>query len=304
MRNRPLFLLAIVVMCAPLSAHAGDVEVNWDMLDAPIPVAAPASQKAVPVINSQLRIVEPTGAVRAQDSLQYLKDKYFPEGYSYSDTGFAPSQPSMPVKTTPAPVVKVLRNIPVPVIRPAYAVNDSVVSDSVPEAVVPVVEIETQVVPSEAVPDVVVETVAVPDQGDLIDAGAAALAPAVIAEPVADLTSGGSTSFASDDRGLLVHAFTFGREDIRLSDLDRAALVSDYIAMLNQHDDARVSIYAYADSDGRGKKKARRLSLSRALEFRSQLVADGVSSARIDIFPLGDAVEDGPRERIDLVLQK
>lgn len=300
MVNKALFLSVVFMICTPFSVQARNVEVNWEALDTPAPVAP---QKAIPAA-SQPHFVPAKNTVRAQDSLEYLKDKYFPEGYSYRDTVPAASK-AKPIKAkpVPAPVVAVHRDIPAPVVRPAYEVAAQVVEVS--EPVIPVIPVIVDTPPVLAEPPpALAETVVAPDASVLVDASAAELPPVVISEPVVDLTSGGATSFVSDDRGLLVKSFEFGRDDIRISDSDKALLNAQTIGVLEEHSDARVSIYAYANSDGRGKKKARRLSLSRALEFRSLLVTGGVSSAQIDIFPLGDAEDGTQNERIDLILQK
>ncbi len=49
-----------------------------------------------------------------------------------------------------------------------------------------------------------------------------------------------------------------------------------------------------------GPSKARRLSLSRALAVRAFLIDQGVRSTRMDVRALGDKVQDGPSDRVDI----
>ncbi len=85
----------------------------------------------------------------------------------------------------------------------------------------------------------------------------------------------------------------------RLSDSATAQLVS-LAKQLSQDTSARIQLLAYAKSmDGRP-SKARRLSLSRALAVRAFLIDQGVRSTRMDVRALGDKVQDGPSDRVDI----
>lgn len=66
-----------------------------------------------------------------------------------------------------------------------------------------------------------------------------------------------------------------------------------------------VQLLAYAAGDEDSASKARRLSLSRALAVRSFLMDQGIRSTRIEVRALGNKIPDnGPADRVDLVLQK
>ncbi|WP_193173370.1 OmpA family protein [Nisaea nitritireducens] len=64
----------------------------------------------------------------------------------------------------------------------------------------------------------------------------------------------------------------------------------------------RVQLLAYASAGERSEAKARRLSLSRALEVRSYLIGKGVASTRMDVRALGNQAPSGSPDRVDLTL--
>lgn len=63
-----------------------------------------------------------------------------------------------------------------------------------------------------------------------------------------------------------------------------------------------LQLQAYAAGDEANASKARRLSLTRALEVRKFLMEMGVRSGRIEVRALGNKVESGPADRVDAVL--
>jgi outer membrane protein OmpA-like peptidoglycan-associated protein len=71
---------------------------------------------------------------------------------------------------------------------------------------------------------------------------------------------------------------------------------------LNQNPKLRLQLLAYAAGSGDAGSQARRLSLSRALSVRSYLIDKGVPSTRIDVRALGNKAEDGPPDRVDVVI--
>ncbi|MEP3116290.1 OmpA family protein [Nisaea sp.] len=64
----------------------------------------------------------------------------------------------------------------------------------------------------------------------------------------------------------------------------------------------RVQLLAYASAGERSEAKARRLSLSRALEVRSHLIGKGIASTRMDVRALGNQASSGSPDRVDLTL--
>ncbi|MBI4184415.1 MAG: OmpA family protein [Proteobacteria bacterium] len=66
----------------------------------------------------------------------------------------------------------------------------------------------------------------------------------------------------------------------------------------------RLQLLAYAEGTAETANEARRTSLSRALVVRSFLIQQGVRSTRIDVRALGNRIEDGPADRVDVILVK
>jgi outer membrane protein OmpA-like peptidoglycan-associated protein len=85
-------------------------------------------------------------------------------------------------------------------------------------------------------------------------------------------------------------------EDSSHSDLDGIA------AKLVDDDSLRVRLVAYAEGDDDEASKARRLSLSRALAVRGYLIKQGIRSTRMDVRALGNKVEGGPSDRVDVMV--
>lgn len=69
---------------------------------------------------------------------------------------------------------------------------------------------------------------------------------------------------------------------------------------LQDNESLRVQLLAYAGGEGVSSSQARRLSLSRALAVRSQLIEQGIRSTRMDVRALGDTDKDGPADRVDI----
>lgn len=64
----------------------------------------------------------------------------------------------------------------------------------------------------------------------------------------------------------------------------------------------RILLYGFARDTPDTPSKARRLSLFRALAVRTQLMNHGVRSTRMQLRALGSQVEDGPPDRVDIVV--
>jgi hypothetical protein len=59
---------------------------------------------------------------------------------------------------------------------------------------------------------------------------------------------------------------------------------------------------AYASAEDGTASMASLMAFSRALEVLKYLIDSGVRSTRIDVRALGDTAENGPLDRIDIVL--
>lgn len=107
--------------------------------------------------------------------------------------------------------------------------------------------------------------------------------------PVVPTAAAGSASLA------------FTADSADLSD-DAKQSVGGVIQKLNALPDARVKLSAYASGTPETLSQTRRLSLSRALAVRSYLIDQGVKSTRIDVLALGNQVQSGSADRVDLLV--
>tara|TARA_Y100000588_G_scaffold265971_1_gene280761 strand:- start:1154 stop:1714 length:561 start_codon:yes stop_codon:yes gene_type:complete len=73
---------------------------------------------------------------------------------------------------------------------------------------------------------------------------------------------------------------------------------------LGQDETLRLQLKAYASGGADAASQARRLSLSRALSVRSELIEQGVRSTRIDVRALGNKSESKASDRVDIILVK
>ncbi len=95
----------------------------------------------------------------------------------------------------------------------------------------------------------------------------------------------------------------FSGESTELSEAAKQNL-NGVIAKMQSDDELRIQLVAYASGTADQTAKARRISLSRALAARAYVLGQGVRSTRIDVRALGNASEDSPADRIDVVLTK
>ena len=95
--------------------------------------------------------------------------------------------------------------------------------------------------------------------------------------------------------------FAPGSAKLNGSAADELKVVADAM----ERDEAlRIQLLAYAGQADDSASQARRLSLSRALAARSQLIEQGVRSTRIDVRALGNKSAGGPADRIDIIVTK
>jgi outer membrane protein OmpA-like peptidoglycan-associated protein len=94
----------------------------------------------------------------------------------------------------------------------------------------------------------------------------------------------------------------FGADSAELSPAARDQLET-LALLLMEYGTERVQLLAYARSSAEGPSRARRLSLSRALAVRAFLIDFGVPSSRLDVRAMGDKIQDGPPDRVDVLPQ-
>lgn len=134
-----------------------------------------------------------------------------------------------------------------------------------------------------------------------VQAPAPAVIPAPAPQQVAALPPSPAPVAASGFKGdTLTIPFTGESArvpDRSLSDLDRLA------KRMLKDESLGLQLLAYADGDEANASKARRLSLSRALEVRKYLMDQGLRSTRIEVRALGNKLEGaGSPDRVDAVL--
>lgn len=93
----------------------------------------------------------------------------------------------------------------------------------------------------------------------------------------------------------------FEGESARLPDAARGTLKT-LAERLVANEAERVQLLAYAEGSADTASQARRLSLSRALAVRAYLIDLGVRSTRMDVRALGPKSDDGPADRVDVVV--
>ena len=117
--------------------------------------------------------------------------------------------------------------------------------------------------------------------------------PPAPAPQVASVPSGSGFVRKGDSLSVLFHGENARLPDSAKPELDKVA------GRMEKDEGLSLQLLAYAEGDEANASKARRLSLSRALEVRKYLMELGVRSTRIEVRALGNKVEGGPADRVD-----
>lgn len=121
--------------------------------------------------------------------------------------------------------------------------------------------------------------------------------------PPADQTAALTSRPAPIDALNLGQQFRLGFNNGSAAISDGAATQLDGVAKsMKQNGNLRLQLLAYAGGGSQTPSQARRLSLSRALAVRSQLIEKGIQSTRIDVRALGNKLEAGPPDRVDIII--
>ncbi len=208
--------------------------------------------------------------------------------------------PAAPIAPQPAP--EVVTTMPVPIEPPPEAV---VVEEVVVEEEMVTVEETVEVAPPAAppappLPEPEITAPAIPAAPSATPA--APTLPVVTETPVpapptpqtAAVDPSAGTGGQEEAARLL-----FDSDGMELSDAAKG-VIREVAEQLNADETKRLQLMAYAAAADTS--KARRLSLSRALAVRSELIALGVRSTRIDVRALGSNTDGGPADRVDLIL--
>jgi|SRR5579885_1538464 len=144
-----------------------------------------------------------------------------------------------------------------------------------------------------------------PQRGAAIAPAAAPAQPAPepprpAAAPPPAATASAATMAAPALSHITVIRFAPGRSDIPQEGRE---VLDSLATQLAANARLRLQLVAYASGSGDDAIAARRLSLARAVQMRSYLIAKGVPGVRMDVRALGDRNDNGgPADRVDVVL--
>lgn len=85
---------------------------------------------------------------------------------------------------------------------------------------------------------------------------------------------------------------------------EAAPFLVDLIKKMKSDKSLRLQLKGYAGSVKGSPSQARRMSLFRALSVRTHLMKRGVRSTRMDVRALGNKVESGNPDRVDIEVKK
>ena len=208
----------------------------------------------------------------------------------------APARVAAPIPNAP----KVAR-VPTPIIAPAAKVMVPAPAPKAPEAKTRIPDIEIPAAPKATTRT----TAVVPPPPPAIPAPAIAAPAATAPEPAKRVAAASpapkAAAPAPKASGGSAISIAFGADDKSLP-ANAGGTLDDVAQKMNADTAMRVQLLAYASAGERSEAKARRLSLSRALEVRSYLIGKGVASTRMDVRALGNQAPDGTPDRVDLTL--
>jgi outer membrane protein OmpA-like peptidoglycan-associated protein len=114
------------------------------------------------------------------------------------------------------------------------------------------------------------------------------------------VTASAATSAAPALARITVVRFPQGRSEIPTEGQD---LLNSIASQVGSNPKVRLELVAYASGAGDDAIAARRLSLARAVQMRSYLIAKGVPGIRMDVRALGNRNDSGgPADRVDVVI--
>ena len=258
--------------------------------------AAPAAKAAPPVIDLPKvevpSVVPPPKAAEPAKPAEAVKPQPAPV--------VAPAEPAKPTATAkaePAKPAEPVKPQPSPVAAPAEAAKPTETAKAEPAK--PAESVKPQPSPVVAPAEIAKPTEtakAEPTKPQPAPVAAPAPTPTPTPTVIAALPPPQPAARKGDTLTL-----PFGVDSANLSESARTAL--EKLAQRMQGDEqAWLQVLAYAAGDEANASKARRLSLSRALEVRKFLMEMGVPSTRIEVRALGNKVESGPPDRVDTML--
>lgn len=289
--NITLSTLLGAAFCAahPALAQADDVTVNWEALgpapqsEAPIVLRYPGAKKNLP---GTVKLKAPEGAEAPQPR---LKPHIIPDGGDETPKAAA-LPPQKPAQKNEAQTPRQAEPKPKPqtaAVSPAPAPKAAEPEPA--RAAAPATAPEPE--PAEA-----------PQQSAPESRPAAPAAPQVasLGDPKKD-----APATSTEKLGPPEPAFArvlFEAESTSILSSVRAGL--DETAERLKQSAERIQLKAYGGARGDLSSDSRKLSLKRALAVYNYLRDQGVLTSRMDVRAFGGARDDGPQNRVDIVLQK
>jgi outer membrane protein OmpA-like peptidoglycan-associated protein len=268
---------------------------NTPAQSAPAQVAprAAASSQPVPPASVARQSGTPTGTRLGQQAGNFTPP---PAPPAFVPPPVPPSPvASAPLTPPPPPPSAVASAAPAPVApAPAPAAAPTPVTPPAPVAAVappppPPPPPAAAAAPAPAQPAPPPSPAAAPASPPVTAAQAPAAAPAQTAAVPAARATGGALA-----------TIPFAAGSPELNDQGKAALGA-VLDALKTDSAARLQIQAFASGGDDQGGQARRLSLSRALAVRGQLIEQGIAATRMDVRALG-RTNDGPPDRVDILL--
>lgn len=242
-----------------------------EVIAEPAPAPAPAPEAATKAIATESA---PVSAPDSEPDSAPVAAKAAPE---------SPKAPTKAAKAKPEQIKP--ESIKPESIKPEPAIAAKP-EPAKPEPVVPAI---TQ---AEPVP------VATPAEPEIQPAQPAAMA--ALTPPPAMVSPSASAPATVSTRGDTM-TIRFDATETRLPGAAKGEL-KDLASRLVADEGLNLQLLAYAEGDDAGASKARRLSLSRALEVRKYLMEEGVRSTRIEVRALGHKTDGGHADRVDAIL--
>lgn len=291
--NITLSTLLGAAFCAahPALAQADDVTVNWEALgpapqsEAPIVLRYPGAKKNLP---GTVKLKAPEGAEAPQPR---LKPHIIPDGGPETPKAAAlppqkPAQTQTPRQAEPKPKPQTAAVSPAPAAPAPKAVEPEPAQVSAPQAPAATPAPEPAEAPQQSAPE----------------SRPAPAAPQVasLGDPKKDAPATGAEKLGPPEPAFA--RVLFEAESTSILSSVRAGL--DETAERLKQSAERIQLKAYGGARGDLSSDSRKLSLKRALAVYNYLRDQGVLTSRMDVRAFGGARDDGPENRVDIVLQK
>lgn len=288
-----MFLGAVFCAALPAQAQADDVTVNWEALgpapqsEAPIVLRYPGAKKNLP---GTLKLKAPEGAEAPQPR---LKPHIIPDNGPETPKAAAlpPQKPAQkneaetPRQAEPKPKPQTAAVSPAPTAPAPKTAEPKPAQASAPQAPAAAPAPEPAEAPQQSAPE---------------------NRPAPAAPQVASLGDPKKDAPAKSTEKLGPPEPAFARV---LFEAESTSILSSVRAGLDETAERlkqsaeRIQLKAYGGARGDLSSDSRKLSLKRALAVYNYLRDQGVLTSRMDVRAFGGARDDGPENRVDIVLQ-